>query len=442
VFRVTQRTPSFDDFARVTPHETVVRAVVSTRPLARLCSCLLAAIAAAAVLPPAAGAAPPCKPPPTASTVGRPAGLPAPTVLTGDHHTTHDGQVFDNIELRGRIYVDHRGVVFRNSLLIGDEHYAIYSSDKQRFGYTVERSELRSGLELGNGSVIRDVHKTGGNDGLAVDADDLLIDHVLIDHLTPQADAHVDGIQIFDGHRITIRDNWVDVSTPVVPGNGGVNAAILVGTLNETRDVTVMCNTMIPRGTGGLPDGAGYTLRLYDVGGYLRVGHNRFGRGHFYGAVDTRNLPAPPVWCDNAYLDGPPVETDFAKVDDCGPFAAPFPSPPPGAGPPGSSPRPRLTVRVTPSRLRTALRRGLAVRVSTPGAGRIRVTARRGRSVLARGTAQARGTSATTVRAQFTRRARRALRGRARIRLTLDVRFTPASGAEPLRHRLAVTLRR
>jgi Ca2+-binding RTX toxin-like protein len=93
--------------------------------------------------------------------------------------------------------------------------------------------------------------------------------------------------------------------------------------------------------------------------------------------------------------------------------------------------RASLTVAKAP-RLATALRSGLAVRVTGASAGKLILTARRGGSTVARGTATVTSRGTATVRLRFTTRARRQLR-RARS-ATLTIAGAGAS--------LKVTLRR
>src|SRR5690349_3613167 len=65
---------------------------------------------------------------PTAKTTGIPPGTPALTPIPNTTHTDHDGQVFDAVELIGRLYVDHPNVTIRRSHLVGDVYYAVYTT--------------------------------------------------------------------------------------------------------------------------------------------------------------------------------------------------------------------------------------------------------------------------------------------------------------------------
>ncbi len=132
-------------------------------------------------------------------------------------------------------------------------------------------------------------------------------------------------------------------------------------------------------------------------------------------------------------------EPDWGPAD---PPAARWTPPAQGGGPaPGGTPRPggaaggggptvapgaaRLTVRAP--RLAVALRRGLTVRLAGARAGTHTLTARSGRSVVARGTVRvsARGTGRATVR--FTRDGQRRLRGGRRVVLRVTGAGTAAT---------------
>ena len=236
---------------------------------------------------------------PTADTVGIPAGTPALTVLEGDQHTERGGQVFDAVEFRGRLYVDHPGVVIRRSRLIGDEYYAIYSTIDDGH-LTIEDSEILGGVLLTDHFVGRRNHlhaPAGGtrDDGWIFAASHVLLEDNLIDGLVGGNGAHLDGIQVMSGDDITIRHNWIAAVSPRIDG-GGVNAAVFFGPdFGEISNVTVDCNMLIEE------DGY-YPLRL-DARGSVVVRRNRWQRGHL-GSPALATDTTITVWEDNAYVDG------------------------------------------------------------------------------------------------------------------------------------------
>ena len=160
--------------------------------------------------------------------------------------------------------------------------------------------------------------------------------------------------------------------------------------------------------------------------------------------------------CEGACTVPPAVAVTApgAGAPAAAPATADAPVGAPGA-PGTAAPEAPATLAATARRttLGGALRHGVRVRVTLPGAGRLRVTAghagtrvargarvRSGR-VVARATTTAMGAGSRVVTLRFTRGARRALRRARRVTLTVDVSFTPARGA-PLTRRLRVALAR
>ncbi|UQA57191.1 right-handed parallel beta-helix repeat-containing protein [Polyangium aurulentum] len=247
------------------------------------------------------GSVDPCaKPWPDKTNTGIPAGTPALTVIENDLHTEMDGQVFDAVELRGRLYVDHKNITIRRSLLIGDEYYAVYATETAS-GLTIEDCEIYSGVLSPDNTTVRRSHTHAGpgmtrNDGYQFGASHVLLEDNLFDGLAPTPDAHVDGIQDMGGTDIVFRHNWVDPSVP--PANdGAVNAAIFVSPEGgaPSADVTVECNMLL----GG---GSWYPLRIYNTTGSVVVRGNRFDRNFLGVPVDLVETTVT-TWGDNAYSD-------------------------------------------------------------------------------------------------------------------------------------------
>jgi hypothetical protein len=87
-----------------------------------------------------------------------------------------------------------------------------------------------------------------------------------------------------------------------------------------------------------------------------------------------------------------------------------------------------LGLRAAKTKLRAALSRGLALRVSAPSAGTVRATATKGGKRVASGSRAVKAGTAS-VKLEFTRQARRSLKRAGRVKLSLRVTFTPSKGA-------------
>jgi hypothetical protein len=113
----------------------------------------------------------------------------------------------------------------------------------------------------------------------------------------------------------------------------------------------------------------------------------------------------------------------------------------PGVQPPGVAGGRVLGAAVARVRIGAALRRGITVRLTAPGAGRAVVTARLRGAVVARGAAVVRAAGRRAVRVRFTRPGLRRLARARTAPLKFTVVFTPR-GAAPLRQTVGATIRR
>jgi Ca2+-binding RTX toxin-like protein len=167
--------------------------------------------------------------------------------------------------------------------------------------------------------------------------------------------------------------------------------------------------------------------------------------------VDVRDGEADTVVCgpgtDKVVADAlDTVSPDCETVDRS---AAGGPAP--GTGAPGGSgggtapgtggQAGRLALTVGAVSRSAALRRGIPVTVSVPGAGRLAGTAREGRRSVAAGAAKARRAGKATLRLTVGKRGRAALRRHGRHRLTVTVTFRPAAGGKAITATRALTIR-
>ena len=108
---------------------------------------------------------------------------------------------------------------------------------------------------------------------------------------------------------------------------------------------------------------------------------------------------------------------------DWGPAGVPAARADQGGGPVAGG----LAVTAGRARLRKALKAGLTVKVTVPGAGKVAVAALRGGRKVASGKRTVSGGTAS-VKLRFTGQARRSLKRKRKVALALRVTFTPVSG--------------
>lgn len=100
-----------------------------------------------------------------------------------------------------------------------------------------------------------------------------------------------------------------------------------------------------------------------------------------------------------------------------------------------------LAVKFAKVKLAKALKSGVTVKVQTPGPGKVKVTARRGKKVVASGSGKARDDGSASVKLKFNKAGKKALKRARSAKLTVDVTYTPASGS-PVKSRATLKLKR
>jgi hypothetical protein len=120
------------------------------------------------------------------------------------------------------------------------------------------------------------------------------------------------------------------------------------------------------------------------------------------------------------------------------PGPAPGPAPAPQPGPQSGS---KLAASAARTSLPRALAKGLKLRLTVPGAGRVSARATAKGKTVATGSRTVKKAGSTTVALRFSKNARRKLRQARSAKLAVAIRFAPKGGAA-ITQRLAVTLKR
>ena len=92
-------------------------------------------------------------------------------------------------------------------------------------------------------------------------------------------------------------------------------------------------------------------------------------------------------------------------------------------------------------KLAKALKSAVAVKVQTPGPGKVTVRARRGSKVVASGSAKACANGTASLKLKFNKAGRKALRKARSAKLTVQVIYAPVNG-DALRGQTKLTLKR
>jgi Ca2+-binding RTX toxin-like protein len=100
-----------------------------------------------------------------------------------------------------------------------------------------------------------------------------------------------------------------------------------------------------------------------------------------------------------------------------------------------------LTVKFGKVKLAKALKSGVAVKVTAPGAGKVTLKAKRGSKVVATGTGKARANGAASLKLKFNKAGKKALKRAKSAKLTVDVVYKPASG-DAVKGQTKLTLKR
>lgn len=225
---------------------------------------------------------------------------------------TTDGAVYENIDVKGDIWIDADEVTIRNFRVdASGEYYGIKVLDGHR-GILVEDGEIHgmSGAGvLGVGYTARRLHIHDSlGDGIKAQGKargPTLVESCFIEKLGRGEGAHADGNQTQGGADITFRYNNIYVPSPGTPGYPGrpykSNAAFMLS--GEVANLVIERNWLV---------GGSYTIYCVTDNGGVAVRDNRFGRendGLAFGKEHLRVVSGKcDAWSGNVWHDtGTPV---------------------------------------------------------------------------------------------------------------------------------------
>ena len=225
-------------------------------------------------------------------------GVPAGTSLTssGGLRVTKANTVLSNLDIFGQVSIEAPGVVIRNCKIHGSgsgnaiqvRSGSVEIFDSEIYGY-------ENGIGGDNWEATRvDIHSTTG-DGIKLGSNTLVEDSWIHD-LSPDSDAHADGIQVQSGiDNASVLNNVIDLSR-----TASANAALFIAPdLGPSSDGPLLVQ-------GNYLDGGNYTVQVLDgdYGKYyiaqIAFRDNTWGHKSNYGPVRTNVAVA---WVNNTFAD-------------------------------------------------------------------------------------------------------------------------------------------
>ena len=225
-------------------------------------------------------------------------GVPEGVTLTPSETMTitEDGTVIDGLHVSGRIIIAANDVTVRNTLVeTGTSLYPI-RVENGASNALIEDVEVDNqggtGLGIftsGDGTTIRRVDIHSAEDGIRIQADDVLVEDSFVHDMQRQEGGHHDSIQIRRGDNVTIRGN--NLQSYKASTDDPMNAALQLGSLLGDDEIS---NLLV---IGNLMNGGNFTINggrgIVDS---ARYADNAFGRDFRYDVVG--NLDSDSVWED------------------------------------------------------------------------------------------------------------------------------------------------
>jgi hypothetical protein len=224
----------------------------------------------------------------------------------------------------------------------------------------------------------------------------------------------------------------------------------LAGVTGDADDQIRFADVPVVGGTGdGYPRQCAYGVKSPAGGKFSAVSWSPDGGTLAYADGAGVNVVGIPAFGPDCGTPGEPrllipgaTSPDWgpADVPAARPVPAPGPAPKP-AGKPAPKAAPKLRIATKGVRLKAALARGLRVTTPVTGVGRVTVTLTAAGRKVASGTTRARKAGDVRTTARFTTAAKKALKRKTSVRVTVRSTFRP-KGAKGVTRTVKVTIRR
>jgi hypothetical protein len=219
---------------------------------------------------------------------------------SGSIQLTQDGQVVENRDVTGSIIVSADNVVIRNVRVSGVVDEFAIRVEPGRRGVLIEDVEV-AGVDsscqvgvYGEGYTARRLDVHGCIDGFRIGSD-TVIERSWVHDLLATDESHNDAVQSLGGVGIVLRNNRLEGFTD--QGEASASVQLDGRVAPPLRDVLLERNFF---------SGGGYTLRIYNADGDVRVVDNVFDTTWTFGPA-VANTPVDE-WSRNVDTDGDVVE--------------------------------------------------------------------------------------------------------------------------------------
>lgn len=168
------------------------------------------------------------------------------------------GETYENFSLASNLFVKSDNLVIRNFLVTpGSDYYVIRTDDREAGAGTLITNGTIKASGATNDSLIKgivaavdnltisDMDISGTHDGISISSANVVVDTVCIHNLGTAPTAHNDGIEIYGGNHITIRNAEIHNQ------NGQTSAINITNDYGAINDVTI---------ENSILSGGGYTI--------------------------------------------------------------------------------------------------------------------------------------------------------------------------------------
>lgn len=221
------------------------------------------------------------------------------------------GETYENFSLASNLFIKSDNLVIRNFLVTpGSDYYLIRTDDREAGAGTLITNGTIKGSGATNDSLIKgivaavdnltisDMDISGTHDGISISSANVVVDTVCIHDLGTAPTAHNDGIEIYGGNHISIRNAEIHNQ------NDQTSAINITNDYGAISDVTI---------ENSILSGGGYTIYVRGDGASAKAVTNihfknvTISQPGAYGVVSYEGAPGAIVEWDVKDAQGNPI---------------------------------------------------------------------------------------------------------------------------------------